>query len=46
MERKPNWISIVPKKIADVIHQEVCNYKYWDVSLSLLLKPLLLGLPK
>ena len=27
MERKPTWISIVPKKIADVIHQEVCNYK-------------------
>jgi len=28
MERKPTWISIVPKKIADIIHQEVCNYKY------------------
>jgi hypothetical protein len=28
MERKPTWISIVPKKIADVIHQEVCNYKH------------------
>jgi len=25
MERKPTWISIVPKKIADIIHQEVCH---------------------
>lgn len=28
MERKPTWINIVPKKISDIIHQEVCNYKY------------------
>ncbi len=28
MERNPTWISIVPKKIADVIHEEVCNYKH------------------
>ncbi len=28
MEREPIWINVAPKKIADIIHQEVCNYKY------------------
>lgn len=28
MEKEPIWFDVTPKKIADVIHQEVCNYKY------------------
>ncbi len=28
MEREPIWINVVPKKIAEIIHNEVCNYKY------------------
>ena len=28
IENEEKWFTIKPKKIADVIHQEVCNYKY------------------
>jgi hypothetical protein len=38
MERKPIWISVVPKKIADVIHQEVCNYKLNGISVRAMFK--------
>ena len=27
-EKEEKWLNINPKKIADIIHQEVCNYKY------------------
>lgn len=27
-EKEEKWLTINPKKIADIIHQEVCNYKY------------------
>ena len=26
--KEEKWLTIKPKKIADIIHQEVCNYKY------------------
>lgn len=28
IEKDEKWITIKPKKIAEIIHQEVCNYKY------------------
>ena len=28
IEKEEEWLTISPKKIADIIHQEVCNYKY------------------
>jgi len=27
-EKEEKWLTINPKKIADIIHQEVCNYSY------------------
>jgi hypothetical protein len=27
-EKEEKWLTINPKKIAYIIHQEVCNYKY------------------
>jgi hypothetical protein len=32
METKKKWLEVSPGKIADTIHQEMCNYKYWYVS--------------
>jgi hypothetical protein len=28
METKKKWLEVTPGKIADIIHQEICNYKY------------------
>ena len=28
LEKEEKWFNINPLKIADIIHQEVCNYKY------------------
>ena len=28
LEKDEKWFNINPLKIADIIHQEVCNYKY------------------
>jgi len=28
MKQEPVWLTVNPKKIADIIHQEVCHYKY------------------
>lgn len=28
IEKEENWLTIKPKKIAEIIHQEVCNYKF------------------
>lgn len=28
MRQEPVWLMVAPKKIADIIHQEVCNYHY------------------
>ncbi len=33
METKKKWLEVSPGKIADIIHQEMCNYKYWYVPL-------------
>ena len=28
LEKEEKWLKINPQKIADIIHREVCNYKY------------------
>lgn len=28
LEKEVKWFNINPQKIADIIHQEICNYKY------------------
>lgn len=28
MEPQKVWLTVMPGKIADIIHQEMCNYKY------------------
>ncbi len=28
LAKEEKWLTINPKKIADIIHQEVCNYKH------------------
>ena len=28
IENDPIWLNIIPKKIADIIHQKICNYRY------------------
>ena len=28
IEKEEKWLTINPKKIAEIIHNEVCNYKY------------------
>jgi hypothetical protein len=28
MGTKNKWLEVTPGKIADIIHQEICNYKY------------------
>ncbi len=28
METNKKWLEVIPGKIADIIHQEMCNYKY------------------
>ena len=28
IENEPIWLNIIPKKIADIIHQKICNYRY------------------
>jgi len=28
MDDRKRWLDVTPGKIADIIHQEICNYKY------------------
>ena len=28
MDDRKRWLEVTPGKIADIIHQEICNYKY------------------